>query len=94
MITTLTLDSMGTPVSWAPPRPGPGGRPRAASPSSVNLAEARSVRGIAPMDHPPTLGALFPKAEGQLTFDTKEPSWRDRMMGRLVGDPLRSERNL
>ena len=29
------------PLSWAPPRPGPGGRPRTASPNSVRQYEAR-----------------------------------------------------
>ena len=41
---------MGTLVSWAPPRPGPGGRPRAASPSSAMLYGGRSpAQGAKPM---------------------------------------------
>ena len=34
----------GSPQSWAPPRPGPGGQPRTASPGLRMLSKARRVR--------------------------------------------------
>ena len=45
---------LGNPLSWAPPRPGPGGRPRAASPSFVSPGEAGSGRSPAQRSHTQT----------------------------------------
>ena len=52
------VNPKGSLTSWAPPRPGPGGRPRAASPSFVSPGEA--VRGRPPG---PGLGGAQLKGE-------------------------------
>ena len=67
---------MGSPLSWAPPRPGPGGRPRTASPGSGRHTRTRRSRS-----RPSAMtGSGRSPAQRRCQWEDAEPNSRDDRM--------------